>query len=139
MFGRFHSYVFCDGGYHIDAESAGFFGNAFDLRPICVRPDILKKVMPGGGQFPDIDTVLLRVRASTKGDKPRFGTVFHGIKNVVIVKSGFKLDLISGRISRIFAKHIKNIGPCIANEVAIVVKIRVFFHAEHNSADAIHV
>ena len=92
-----------------------------------------------GQQRPDIDTVLLRVRASTKGDKPRFGTVFHGIKNVVIVKSGFKLDLISGRISRIFAKHIKNIGPCIANEVAIVVKIRVFFHAEHNSADAIHV
>ena len=36
------------------------------------------------------------------------------------------------------AEVIKNISPCITNEVAVVVKICVFFNAEHNSPHTIH-
>ena len=40
MFGRFHSYVLCNLDYHICAERAGLFGNAFDLFPVRIRPSV---------------------------------------------------------------------------------------------------
>lgn len=119
-------------------KEPAFFSNAFDLCPVCVCSDILKKAMSGRGQFPDVDTVLFRVRTGAKSDKPSFGAVFHGIKNIIIVEFSFKLNLISRRINGFFTKHIKNISPCITNEVAVVVKICVFFNAEHNSPHTIH-
>lgn len=45
MFGRFHSYVLCNLDYHICAERAGLFGNAFDLFPVRIRPNVFKKSM----------------------------------------------------------------------------------------------
>ena len=107
MFGRFHSYTLCNLDYHVCTERTGFFSNAFDLCPVCVCSDILKKAMSGRGQFPDVDTVLFRVRTGAKSDKPSFGAVFHGIKNIIIVEFSFKLNLISGRINGFFTKHIK--------------------------------
>ena len=91
MFGRFHSYVLCNLNYHICAERAGLFGNAFDLFPVRIRPNVFKKSMPirrnaGNGN-------AISVFREKRFNKPGFDAILNGVKEIVVVVGLFKFKL----------------------------------------------
>lgn len=137
MFGRFHSYVLCNLDYHICAERAGLFGNAFDLFPVRIRPNVFKKSMPirrNAGNWNAIS-----VFREKRFNKPGFDAILNGVKEIVVVVGLFKFKLVGWRCFRVIQQEVVHIVFLVRNEIAIVVIVCVLFCAKHNGADAIHV